>query len=193
MQRGGRAGNWGLTMSYILGFAPWILYAILNSNWRLSVCVAAVAAAGLVVRQIRLHDVDLLTPVTFVFFAVMAVIALADSTSGIHHWTPALASGTLAVIAIGSLAARRPFTLSFARKEVPEEFWNSPIFLRTNDIITGAWALAFTASAVVCALIVHHNPKNSTALIIVQVLGFVLPMVFTRRYSAHVRAARPAT
>jgi hypothetical protein len=90
MQRGGRAGNWGLTMSYILGFAPWILYAILNSNWRLSVCVAAVAAAGLVVRQIRLHDVDLLTPVTFVFFAVMAVSPWPTrrqaSTTGHRRW-----------------------------------------------------------------------------------------------------------
>jgi hypothetical protein len=180
-------------MSYLLGFAPWILYAILSSNWRLAMSVAAVAAAVLVVRQIRGHDVDLLTPVTLVFFAVMAAVALADPSSGLHHWTPALSSATLAVIAFGSLAARQPFTLSFARKEVPEELWGSPIFLRTNDIITAAWAVAFALSAALCALIIHVSPKDSTAVVVVQVLGFVVPMVFTRRYSASVKAASGVT
>jgi hypothetical protein len=171
-------------MSYVIGFAPWIIWAVLSgSNWRVGLCVAALAALALAVRARHQHDLDLLTAVTFLFFAVMAVIALADPQSGLHNWTTALSAGALAVIAWVSLAVRRPFTLSIAKKQVPEEAWNHPLFLRTNDVITAVWAGAFTLSCLACALIVHANRKDSAALIVAQVLGFAVPMGFTVLYS----------
>src|SRR5580692_2387129 len=100
-------------MSYVMGFAPWIVWAVLSgTNWRVGLGAAAVAALALGVLARRGHDLDLLTGVTFLFFAVMAVIALADPMSGLHNWTTALSAGTLAVIAWVSLAVRQPFTLS---------------------------------------------------------------------------------
>jgi nitrate reductase gamma subunit len=171
-------------MSYVIGFAPWIIWAVLSgTNWRVGLCAAALAALALVVHARRRHDLDLLTAVTFLFFAVMAVIALADPQSGLHNWTAALSAGTLAVIAWVSLALRRPFTLSIAKKQVPEDAWGHPLFLRTNDVLTAVWAGAFTLSCLACALIVHANAKDSAALIVAQVLGFAVPMGFTVLYS----------
>ena len=176
-------------MSYVMGFAPWIIWAVLSgTNWRVGLCAAALAALVLGVQARRRHDLDLLTAVTFLFFAVMAVIALADPHSGLHDWTTALSAGTLAVIAWVSLAARRPFTLSIAKKQVPEDAWGHPLFLRTNDVITAVWAGAFTLSCLACALIVHANPKDSPALIVAQVLGFAVPMGFTVLYSNRAKA-----
>jgi hypothetical protein len=172
-----------------MGFAPWIIWAILSgSNWRVGLCAAALAALALVVRARRRHDLDLLTAVTFVFFAVMAVIALADPKSGLHNWTTALSAGALAVIAWVSLAARKPFTLSIAKKQVPEEAWSHPLFLRTNDVITTVWAGAFTLSCLACSLIINANAKDSAALIVAQVLGFAVPMGFTVFYSNRAKA-----
>jgi hypothetical protein len=176
-------------MSYVLGFAPWIIWAVLSgTTWRVGLCVAALAALALAVKARRRHDLDLLTAVTFLFFAVMAIIALADPQSGLHNWTTALSAGTLAVIAWVSLAVRHPFTLSIAKKQVPEEAWNHPLFLRTNDVITAVWAGAFTLSCLACALIVHTNHKDSTALTVAQVLGFAIPMGFTVVYSNRAKA-----
>jgi hypothetical protein len=176
-------------MYYVMGFAPWIIWAVLSgSNWRVGLCAAALAALVLVIRACRRHDLDLLTGVTFLFFAVMTVIALADPKSGLHDWTTALSAGALAVIAWGSLAVRQPFTLSIAKKQVPEEAWGHPLFIRTNDVITAVWAGAFTLSCLACALIVHTNPKDSTALIVAQVLGFAVPMGFTVLYSNRAKA-----
>jgi hypothetical protein len=118
----------------------------------------------------------------------MAVIALADPRSGLHNWTTALSAGTLAVIAWVSLAVRQPFTLSIAKKQVPEDAWGHPLFLRTNDVITAVWAGAFTLSCLACALIVHASPEDSAALIAAQVLGFAVPMGFTVLYSNRARA-----
>jgi hypothetical protein len=176
-------------MTYILSFSPWIAYAALSSlDWRIAMGAAAACALALVIHQLTKHDADLLSYVTLGFFAVMTVIALAAPRSGIHHWTPALSAGVLAVIAWASLGLRRPFTLGIAKRQTPEEYWSSPLFLRTNDVITSAWAIAFTASCVVCALIIHHSANDSTALVITQVAGFVLPMLFTKRYTEMAKA-----
>lgn len=177
-------------MNYVRGFAPWICYAALSAvNWRVGLCVAALAAAALVADQVRRHDLDLLTSVTCGFFVVLAAFSLAKPDSGLNHWMCALAAGTLAVTALVSLAVRRPFTLPIARREVPEEHWGSQLFLRTNMIITSAWAAAFASSAIACALLVHLEPSDGWVLLVPQVAGFVLPFAFTNWYAERVKAA----
>ncbi|MFX5530111.1 hypothetical protein ABTD83_19510, partial [Acinetobacter baumannii] len=49
----------------------------------------------------------------------------------------------LFAIALASILIRPPFTLQFAREQVPRELWNHPRFLATNNAITGAWTAAF--------------------------------------------------
>ena len=44
---------------------------------------------------------------------------------------------------LGTLALGRPFTLQYAREQVPPDLWDSPAFLHTNYVITAVWALAF--------------------------------------------------
>ncbi|MFI9271735.1 hypothetical protein ACIGXM_13600 [Kitasatospora sp. NPDC052896] len=177
-------------MNYVRGFAPWICYAALSAfNWRLGMCAAAAIAVVLLVDQVRQRGADLLSSATCVFFVVMAVIAVADPTSGLHRWLCALSNGTLAVVALGSLAVGRPFTLAIARTQVPEEFWNAPRFIHVNKVLTSVWAAAFAASAAGCALIVGCAHANATALTVVQVLAFVVPFVFTGKYTAAQQAA----
>jgi hypothetical protein len=177
-------------VNYVRDFAPWICYAALSGfNLRLGTCAAAAAALVLIVGQMRKHNVDLLGSVTCGFFVVMAAIALADPQSGLDHWTWALANGALAIMALASLAVRKPFTLSIARAMVPERFWNSPPFIHANMVITSAWAAAFTCSAIASALIVQYGQSNIVALIIVQVLAVVLPFTFSNRYATHALAA----
>lgn len=127
-------------MNYLRGFAPWICYAALSAfDWRLGMCTAATVAVLLLVDARRKQGADLLSTATCGFFVVMAVIAVADPTSGLHRWTCALANATLAVMALGSLAVGKPFTLSIARTQVPQEHWNAPRFIHVNKVLTSAW------------------------------------------------------
>jgi hypothetical protein len=158
-------------------------------DWRIGVCAAAAAALLLAVDQRRKHDLDLLTSVTCVFFVVMAVIALVTPHSGLHRWTPALSAGALAIIAAGSLAVRQPFTLAIARRTTPEQFWNTPQFMHINVVITEVWALSFAVSAIVNALILRADLSSSLPVTVVQIAGFVVPAIFTKRYTDRVRAA----
>lgn len=177
-------------MNYVRGFAPWLCYAVLGAfDWRLGMCTAATAAVLLLLGAVRRQGADLLSAATCGFFVVMAVIAVADPTSGLHRWTCALANATLAAVALGSLAVGKPFTLSFARAEVPEEFWNAPRFIHVNKVLTGIWAAGFTGAAIACAAIVGCAHSAAAALVTVQVLGFVVPFVLSGKYAARAQAA----
>ncbi len=129
---------------------------------------------------------------TCAFFVVMAVVALADPASGLRNWICALANATLATTALASLAVRRPFTLAFARAEVPQEFWHAPRFIRVNMVLTAIWAAAFTLGALACAFVVHYDHSATAPLVTVQVLAFVVPFVLSGRYAARAKAAAAA-
>ncbi len=183
-------------MAYLRSFAPWIIYAALSpAGWRAAVCAAAVAAGALVGIELRQKDLDPLNAGAFGFFAVMAVIALAMPESGLRNWTWALSNGTLAVIAAGSLLARRPFTLALARRSTPREWWQSPALLHANSVITAVWTSSFAALAVTCALIIHADHTSTWLLVAVQGPGIAAaaPLVITKIYAGRKKAtASPA-
>ena len=52
--------------------------------------------------------------------------------SGLHSYTGAMSMGWLALTAFGGLAIRRPFTLGIAKFQIPQQFWDTPLFLRVN-------------------------------------------------------------
>ncbi|WP_161789945.1 hypothetical protein [Streptacidiphilus neutrinimicus] len=179
----------GVLVNYVRGFAPWLCYAALSPlDWRLGMCAAALAAVLLLSAQLRSRSLDLLGAATCAFFVAMAAVALAAPKSGLHTWTCALSNGVLAVTALTSLTVRRPFTLSIARSQVPREFWNAPRFIHVNMVLTGVWAAAFTAAAAACALIVEYGHAAALPLVVVQVLAFVVPFVFSGRYADRAKA-----
>lgn len=79
--------------------------------------------------------------VIFFSWALIAVIGLE------HMWTirhlGVLSNGALAAGTIISLLIRSPFTLEYAKEKTPPERWKSPLFIRTNYIITSAWGSVF--------------------------------------------------
>lgn len=47
-----------------------------------------------------------------------------------------------------TIALKKPFSLDDAREHTEPSLWNNPAFIRSNVIITSAWALTFTVNAV---------------------------------------------
>jgi hypothetical protein len=178
-------------MMYVRSFLPWIVYAVVPSgSWQWGALAALVVAIASIVVQTRAGrgaDAVIIEIGSSVFFAALTVIAFADPDSGLHPYSAALANGTLALIAGISLAIRMPFTLGIAKQSTPREFWDLPEFLKINMIITSVWAASFVVSAIAAALIAHAG-GNVAAIVTVQIAGLVVPIVFTNRYVAHVKA-----
>ena len=63
-----------------------------------------------------------------------------------------------------------------------EELWRSPEFLRTNDVITAVWALAF-AALVIADIVLLYVPELPPRFgIIVSILALVGAVKFTAWY-----------
>jgi hypothetical protein len=178
-------------MSYLRGFVPWIAFAVLSGlGWQWGALAGLVLAVALFAdgrRKGTPLDTQVLEISTMAYFGVLTVFALLVPASPVQHFVGAISMAWLALTAWGGLAVRQPFTLGIAKQQTPKEFWGHPLFRRINVVITTAWALAFTLTAVVLTGL-DLVDAGTVAAILVQVAGFAIPAVFTVRYPERARS-----
>lgn len=179
-------------MTYLRTFAPWIVYAVIPSDyWQWAALIAVgISLAGITYqrRAGQSWDALIIDIGSGLFFTVITILAFADPDTALHAYTPALSNGVLALIAGISLAIRVPFTLPIAKQTTPQEFWDQPLFIRTAYVLTSVWTASFAIGSVLLAVLAH----SSTPRTIVQVLAFAIPVIFTIRYAAHIQAKAEA-
>ena len=90
-------------------------------------------------------------------------------------------AGLLAIVLI-SMAVRRPFTLQYAREQVPQELWGSAEFIRTNYVITGVWALAFAVMVIADLILIYMPDLPHRYGIILTVVALYGAIKFTGWY-----------
>jgi hypothetical protein len=178
-------------MTLILGFAPFILFAVLS---RLSIDLAlwAAFAAAFVVTirdfvespSLRLLDVGNLA-----LFGSLALIRgfLAPGLLSSEVVVRAAAELFLFLLLAASLARKQPFSLQYAHV-APEER-AAPLFMRVNIVISGIWAAAFAAMAAMDLLVLAARLPLWPA-IAVSVAAFAIAITFTLRYPAYAAAHR---
>jgi hypothetical protein len=132
-------------MNILLGLSPFIVFFVLM---RLATPLPALAAAFavsaiLVARDWRRGSAKILEAGSLALFGALTLYTAAASPDWSIAGVRLAVDGGLAVIVAVSLAIRRPFTLQYARERVAQQFWNSPIFIRTNDLISAVWLAAF--------------------------------------------------
>ncbi|GAA4985813.1 hypothetical protein [Kitasatospora paranensis] len=197
-QTTGRRSTGGFLDSPIIGMAPWIVFSVLVGPGRFETAVAiALALTVLLVAAGRVRrpgsSWKILELADVVFFAVLAVVGLIAS-AGTLRWLETYAGEVsnlaLVTVAFGSMAARMPFTLQYAREQVPRAHWNSPAFVRTNYVLTGVWGLAFLVAAVAGLYgdLVLHDPNELWTGWVIQIGAIILALRFTDWYPDVVRA-----
>jgi len=193
---GGRAKALALLDNPIVGLSPWIAFALITGPSRLE--LAAVLALGLAVvvfglGRFRGGSVKILELADIVFFGGLAiVVALASDSQRewLELWSGEIANIALAVIALGSIAIREPFTLQYARESAPREVWNTPEFLHVNYVITWAWAIAFVIGAAsgFYGDQVLDNSDNLWTGWVIQTAAIILAIQFTQWYPDRAQA-----
>jgi uncharacterized membrane protein YoaK (UPF0700 family) len=183
----------GLAVNYLKSFLPWIAFAVVATqfDWRWSGLTGLVISAALLLlarREGRKADTLVIEWSALVFFGLLTAVAFSFPTSPLKTYTGALSDVWLALTAWGSMVIGQPFTLGIARTMTPREFWDNPVFRRTNVIITLVWAVSFTVGAITGITLLAYAPHATFALIAIKVTCFVVPIVFTIRYPRIVRA-----
>jgi all-trans-retinol 13,14-reductase len=163
----------------IIAFLPWIILAVLGNRWfLLALSLALAMAAATTVRQILSRSVKILDAVTLVFFVFVAVGLFGFGWMFLATYMTVLVNITLMAIAWGSLLAGTPFTIQYAREQVPERLWHAPLFIRINQYITAIWGLDFFLSALV-SLYRHATGDTSLASRYAWVVFSVAAALFT--------------
>jgi hypothetical protein len=179
-------------MGILLAFAPFAVFAVLERFigpvW--SLAMGAAVSAALVLRDLLAFDRQprFLEMGTFVLFCGLTFFMLVTGTTLPLMGVRACVDTGLLLIILASMALGRPFTLQYAKEKVRPGVWRSPRFLRTNYLISGAWALAFAVMAATeyAMVFVPALPHRlGVALIVVALLG---ALRFTRRYPGGLRS-----
>jgi hypothetical protein len=173
-------------MRQLRGFLPWITYPVVAAvfDWRVAALAALAVALVLVVGDRRAEMFGL---TAIVLFSGVSVVAFVDPASGLHRYVGALTPAALAVAALISIAVGAPFTLAFAKRVAPPEYWDTPMFMHVNNVLTAVWAASFTVTAAVTAGVLVFHPQAGGLIVLAQVAGFVIPMRICRTYPASVR------
>jgi hypothetical protein len=172
-------------MSLLKNFAPWIVFLVLTSVFDWQVGLAAGLVAEIVVIAMA-RRVDLLNGAMLAFFVVMTAVAFASPDSGIEKYVAVISTSWLGLVALTSLVIGKPFTLSYARAGVSPEIAKSPLFFKTNQIITSVWTAYFVVTAALGAILLATGVERGGRA--VQILLLIGAIKFTVEYPKRVHA-----
>ena len=182
-------------MGILLAFGPFIVFAVVD---RLVGATAGLVAGAAV--SAALLGRDLLTPRrrpklleagTLILFGALAVYAVLGGTAGSIFGVRLCVDAGLLLIVLASMAIGRPFTLQYARGQVPREYWDKPAFIRTNYVITAVWALAFAVIVAADAIVVYVPGVPTRAGVVATILALVGAIKFTGWYPDRQQANAP--
>lgn len=178
-------------LKLLISFAPWIAFLVIarDTLTRVEIGLVTALVLSVVMAVLKLHR-GIVMWVGLIFFtaATVAVLVFHDMWTVRHLGV--LANGALAAGAWGTLAARKPFTLEYARAHTDPSKWNDPLFIRVNVQLTTVWATAFTVNTALAWVQMKHLwPEWLCHAASYAVL--VGTAAFTSWYPNHLRRAHP--
>ena len=173
----------------MVAFLPWIVSGVASgfNHWRLAtgggliLCMVYLAVLNRRGISIKLPDWTMLT-----VFVIGSVLTIGLRSPVFPVYSAVIIWSCFALGAWGSVAIGRPFTTAYARESAPREFWEHPVFIRLNLLMTLVWCGLMTVNIgfAVIGVIVGGNLAKP-------VLSFAAPMAllisgfaFNKRFPA---------
>jgi hypothetical protein len=176
-------------LQLVLAFVPWISFGLLAGETMESLSIALFA--GLILTVVLgykgIRKGYLFPVVSLGFFVVTSVLVVLFHNVVVATYLGMLAYGTLSVLAWGSIIARHPFTIDYARESVSEERRNTPLFYSVNLTLTTVWAVLLTIDLGMAGLkkVIHGW---GLLLTIIPWVCLASGIVFTLWYPGYARA-----
>lgn len=175
----------------LISFAPWLAFLIIahDTPFRVKLGLVVALVLSIVMGVARLHrGIILWVGLAFFAGATIALVVFADTWTLRHMGV--LANGALAAGTWLTILVRKPFTLDYAREHTDPSLWHDPRFIRSNDIITAAWAAAFTLN---CGLALAKMERVGFPDLTYEIVSYALLVgtaLFTTWYPAHLKRLR---
>jgi hypothetical protein len=185
-----------LLSSPFFDFAPWVVMSVIVGPRRfvLAAGLALLTALSIAAANWLVGIKPMVLDVTGIaFFAALVLVGVfvGDVTRHwLERWSGDISNTLIALIAIGSIVLRKPFTVQYAHESVHPRHWQSSLFMRVNYRVTWGWAAAFLLTAAVGALGDGPlgQPDNMWTNWVVQIAALILALRFTEWYPAAAHA-----
>jgi hypothetical protein len=138
-------------LKFLFGFISWILFLFLAGNtlasleWAIIICLAA----SLIFGYQQLRGGFILQWGTVFFFALCAIMVNFLHMVVIAKNMGLIANGFLAAIIWFTILIGKPFTLQYARADLPKERWYDPQLMQSCRFIAIVWGALMTLSTLV--------------------------------------------
>ncbi len=161
-------------MKLLLSFLPWIIFLVLQhytgAATALSVSIFVLILSP---ERKRLKKGFLVGWVVLLSMVGLLILCLVPFKVPVMLKT-SIMTGSFAIMAWISLIVNKPFTIQYAKEEVPKDKWNTPGFLKVNQIVTAVWAIAMTSNTLL-PIFGYHSVYVSIATILISI-------VFTKKF-----------
>jgi len=163
----------------VFAFAPWILYWILSGMGYTKAAILSGLGVSLAINSYRFaaRKIKILDTVSLVVLAAFAFVTLVLQSDALVPYGGIVSDAALALMAWGSLLAGNPFTYDYAKEDWDEAFWDDPLFVRTNQIITAVWGGIFTLQILIGVSALTMSPEGPARLILMGLLPRALPAI----------------
>jgi hypothetical protein len=173
-------------MGILLAFAPFIAFAVVDrliGPAQGLVAGAATSVALLLRDWIGLHRKPKLLEIgTAILFGGLALYAVLGGAVWSIVGVRLRVDAGLLLIVLATLIIGKPFTLQYAREQVPQSLWDTPQFIRSNYVITGVWSGAFLILVLADLILIYRTDLPPKIGILTTVLALVGAFKFTRWY-----------
>ncbi|HTB63573.1 MAG TPA: hypothetical protein VK737_08290 [Opitutales bacterium] len=175
------------------GILPWLAFGVVqlwSTRWAAPVALIVFAVLNWPLRR-ALPPLDAGIGFYFLLDSILGFTGLAQQLPPPILF--ALCPAILAMTAIGSIFAGRPFTLAYAHRYAPEHIRERHAFFQANQILTLLWAVGFATTAIAISTLPAPDEPTQAALIFISVMGTTTAASIIIGCWLHVRISRLAS
>ena len=138
-------------VKFLFGFIPWILFLFLSGNTLVSlersIIISLLASVIFGFRELRKGFI--LQWGTFFFFMACAITVNLLKLVSVAEYMGIISNGFFASLIWVTIFIGKPFTLQYAKVELPKEQWEEPELIQSCRFIAVIWALLLTLSTLI--------------------------------------------
>lgn len=179
---------------FLISFMPWILFGLFagHSLVELETALIVSLVISVIVGYRDMRNKLIVPWVTFSFFLGMVIALIVLGWYSIIPYIGIASNTVLTGIAFGSLAIGIPFTIQYAKRDVPRERWENPVFIHINKILTAFWGILFFLGLLLSVYKFFYPDTLGIFGDAYMWISIIVGIIFTMKYPAYAKSRSQA-
>ena len=178
-------------IKFLVGFTPWLLFLFLSghtlASLERSIIISLLASLIFSFRELRKGFI--LQWGTLLFFIACVITINFMNLIFVAKNIAIICNGFLASLIWVTIFIGKPFTLQYARADLPKERWSDPALISSCQFIAIIWALLLTFSALIaCFRILKPALYPEWVYFDISIFIILGGSIFTSVYKKHKRS-----